>query len=73
VLSLNDLCSGDNIFFAATGITSGELLQGVRYEEYYAFTHSMVLRSFSGTMRYVDAYHEMTKLRAKNLLPEQVV
>jgi len=72
VLTLDDLCSGKNIFFAATGITTGELLSGVRYEEFYAFTQSMVLRSFSGTMRYVDAYHPMAKLRAKNLLPEQV-
>ncbi len=71
VLGIDDLCSGANIFFAATGITNGELLQGVRYEEFYAYTHSMVLRSASGTLRYVDAFHEMTKLRAKNLLPEQ--
>jgi fructose-1,6-bisphosphatase II len=73
VLGLDDLCSGQNIFFAATGITTGELLQGVRYEEHYAFTDSMVLRSASGTMRFVEAYHPMTKLGAKGLLPEQVV
>jgi fructose-1,6-bisphosphatase II len=73
VLSIDDLCSGNNIFFAATGITSGELLKGVRYEDVYAFTQSMVLRSASGTMRIVDAYHPIEKLRAKGLLPEQVV
>jgi fructose-1,6-bisphosphatase II len=73
VLTIDDLCSGQNIFFAATGITHGELLDGVRYEEYYAFTHSMVLRSFSGTMRFVEAYHETSKLREKGLLPEQVM
>jgi fructose-1,6-bisphosphatase II len=73
VLGIDDLCSGRNIFFAATGVTHGELLEGVRYEEHYAFTHSMVLRSASGTMRFVEAYHEMGKLRAKGLLPEQVV
>jgi fructose-1,6-bisphosphatase II len=73
VLGLDDLCSGQNIFFAATGITTGELLQGVRYDEHYAFTDSMVLRSASGTMRFVEAYHPMTKLRTKGLLPEQVV
>ena len=73
VLGLDDLCSGQNIFFAATGITTGELLQGVRYEEHYAFTHSTVLRSASGTMRFVEAYHQMTKLRSKGLLPEQVM
>jgi fructose-1,6-bisphosphatase II len=73
VLGIDDLCSGKNIFFAATGITHGELLEGVRYDEHYAFTHSMVLRSASGTMRFVEGYHEMGKLRAKGLLPEQVV
>jgi fructose-1,6-bisphosphatase II len=73
VLGIDELCSGKNIFFAATGITHGELLGGVRYDEYYAFTHSVVLRSASGTMRFVEAYHESTKLRAKGLLPEQVV
>jgi len=72
VLHLDDLCSGDDIFFAATGITSGELLKGVRYEDVYAYTQSMVLRSASGTMRIVDAYHPIDKLRAKGLLPEQV-
>jgi fructose-1,6-bisphosphatase II len=72
VLHLDDLCSGNDIFFAATGITSGELLKGVRYEDVYAYTQSMVLRSASGTMRIVDAYHPIDKLRAKGLLPEQV-
>ena len=73
VLTIDDLCSGQNIFFAATGITTGDLLRGVRYEDFYAYTHSMVLRLASGTMRYVDAWHEMSKLRAKGLLPEQVL
>jgi fructose-1,6-bisphosphatase II len=73
VLSMDDLCSGTDIFFAATGITTGDLLKGVRYEEFYAYTHSMVLRHASGTMRLVDAYHEMSKLREWKLLPEQVV
>ncbi|MBO0682483.1 MAG: class II fructose-bisphosphatase [Candidatus Dormibacteraeota bacterium] len=73
VLGIDDLCSGQNIFFAATAITSGELLDGVRYEEFYAYTHSMVLRSASGTMRFVEAFHEMGKLRLQGVLPEQVV
>ncbi len=72
VLCLDDLCSGKDIFFAATGITSGELLHGVRYEDPYAFTQSMVLRSATGTMRIVDAYHPIDLLRAKGLLPGQV-
>ncbi|HEX6348060.1 MAG TPA: class II fructose-bisphosphatase [Candidatus Dormibacteraeota bacterium] len=70
---IDDLCAGDNIFFAATGITTGDLLRGVGYEPDYAYTHSMVLRSKSGTIRYVDAYHENAKLRENGLLPEQVM
>jgi fructose-1,6-bisphosphatase II len=73
VLGIEDLCSGHNIFFAATAITAGELLDGVRYEDFYAYTHSMVLRSASGTMRFVEAFHEMSKLRLQGVLPEQVV
>ncbi len=72
VLCLDDLCSGKDIFFAATGITSGELLKGVRYEDVYAYTQSMVLRSATGTMRIVDAYHPIDLLREKGLLPGQV-
>ena len=73
VLAIDQLCAGDDIFFAATGITTGDLLRGVRYDEFYAYTHSMVLRHASGTMRLVDAYHEMTKLREGKLLPEQAI
>jgi len=72
LLCIDDLCSGKDVFFAATGITTGELLKGVRYEDVYAYTQSMVLRSTSGTMRIVDAYHPIEKLRVKGLLPEQV-
>ena len=72
ILYIDDLCSGKDVFFAATGITTGELLKGVRYEDVYAYTQSMVLRSASGTMRIVDAYHPIDKLRLKGLLPEQV-
>ena len=70
VLDAGDLCSGENIFFAATGITGGDLLAGVRFEGEYAYTQSMVLRTATGTMRYVDAYHPKSKLRAKGLLPD---
>ncbi len=68
VFGIDDLCSGDNIFFAATGITGGELLDGVRIEEQYAYSHSVVLRSTSGTIRYVETYHEIDKLRRKGVL-----
>ncbi|MGH7920028.1 MAG: class II fructose-bisphosphatase [Candidatus Dormibacteraceae bacterium] len=73
VLGIDDLCSGDNIFFAATGITAGDLLRGVRYEGPYAYTHSMVLRSATGTMRLVDAFHEAAKLRSRGVLPPNML
>jgi fructose-1,6-bisphosphatase II len=54
---------GDNCFFAATGITDGELLQGVRYHDFGATTQSLVMRSRSGTVRFVSARHPLDKLR----------
>ena len=62
VLALDDLCAGENVFFAATGITDGELLQGVRFGGGTASTHSLVMRSYSGTVRYVEAMHDISKL-----------
>jgi fructose-1,6-bisphosphatase II len=62
VLTQDDLVQGDNCFFAATGITDGELLQGVRYDQRGATTQSLVMRSKSGTVRQVDAIHRMDKL-----------
>jgi fructose-1,6-bisphosphatase II len=63
VLTTDDLVSGDNCFFAATGITDGELLQGVRYHDFGATTQSLVMRSRSGTVRLVSARHPLHKLR----------
>ena len=62
VLHIDDLVSGDDVFFAATGITDGELLQGVRYWGDGASTQSLVMRSKSGTIRTVDATHRWQKL-----------
>ena len=62
VLSTEDLVRGDNVFFAATGITDGELLQGVRYHDFGATTQSLVMRSKSGTLRKIDASHPLAKL-----------
>jgi len=64
VLMLDDLVSGDDVFFAATGITDGELLRGVRYWGDGAGTQSLVMRSKSGTIRMIDAQHRWTKLSA---------
>ncbi|MGQ9586027.1 MAG: class II fructose-bisphosphatase [Anaerolineae bacterium] len=62
VLRIDDLVRSDNVFFAATGITDGELLQGVRYSGKGARTHSLVMRSKSGTTRFVVAHHRWQKL-----------
>jgi fructose-1,6-bisphosphatase II len=62
VLHIDDLVSGDDVFFAATGITDGELLQGVRYWGDGASTQSLVMRSKSGTIRTIDATHRWQKL-----------
>jgi len=63
VLTANDLCSGDDVFFSATGVTDGDVLQGVRYRGNGATTESLVMRSRSGTVRRVHARHDRSKLR----------
>ena len=62
VLTTDDLIRTDNCFFVATGITDGELLRGVRYRSGGATTHSLVMRSRSGTIRTVEGHHRLTKL-----------
>jgi fructose-1,6-bisphosphatase II len=57
ILTTDDLVAGDNCFFAATGITDGNLLQGVHYTRGATTTQSLVMRSLSGTVRMVDATH----------------
>jgi fructose-1,6-bisphosphatase II len=64
VLYTDDLVSGDDCFFVATGITDGELMQGVRYKSGGASTHSLVMRSRSGTIRLISSEHRFEKLRA---------
>ena len=64
VLSTDDLVRGDDCFFVATGITDGELLRGVRYRSSIARTHSLVMRSRSGTIRSIESEHQLSKLRA---------
>ncbi|MCU1427553.1 MAG: glpX [Actinomycetia bacterium] len=62
VLTIDDLVAGDDVFFAATGVTDGELLKGVRYWADGAGTQSLVMRSKSGTIRMNEATHRWTKL-----------
>ncbi len=63
VLLNDDLVSGDNAFFCATGITDGDLLRGVHYRSGGCTTQSIVMRSKSGTVRMIDGFHRLTKLR----------
>jgi fructose-1,6-bisphosphatase II len=65
VLTQDDLVKGDNCFFSATGVTDGDVLEGVRYQGLRgASTESLVMRSRSGTVRRVGSRHDRTKLRA---------
>ena len=65
ILTCDDLVAGDDAFFSATGVTDGDVLQGVRYQgDRGASTESMVMRSRSGTVRRIFARHDRTKMRA---------
>jgi fructose-1,6-bisphosphatase II len=64
VLTMDDLVRSDNCFFAATGITDGPLLSGVRVEDRVVLTQSLVMRSRSGTVRRVEATHRVDKMNA---------
>jgi Fructose-1,6-bisphosphatase/sedoheptulose 1,7-bisphosphatase and related proteins len=57
VLTTNDLVSGENVFFAATGITDGELLKGIRFTDRYIQSNSLVMRSRSKTIRFISSEH----------------
>ncbi len=62
VLQLDDLVRGDDAIFAATGVTDGELLRGVRFvSKSRAKTHSLVMRAKTGTVRFVDAIHDLSR------------
>jgi fructose-1,6-bisphosphatase II len=62
VLAIDDLVRGDNVFFAATGVTDGELVRGVRFDGRGATTQSLSMRSKSGTVRLIEARHQFSKL-----------
>lgn len=61
VLSLDDLVKSDNVVFAATGITDSSMLRGVRYTPYGGVTHTVVMRGRTGTVRFIEAYHQFDK------------
>lgn len=61
VLMMDDLVSGDDAIFAATGVTDGELLRGVQFKGQYGSTHSVVMRAKSGTVRFIEGQHSLKK------------
>ncbi|KAA8720839.1 class II fructose-bisphosphatase [Corynebacterium spheniscorum] len=63
VLLTNDLVSSDNCYFAATGVTNGDMLRGVSYRSSGATTRSLVMRSKSGTIRFIESRHKLAKLQ----------
>jgi fructose-1,6-bisphosphatase II len=63
ILTIDDLVSSEDVFFAATGITDGELLDGVKYYSQGARTSSLVVRGLSGTVRQINSVHRWDKLR----------
>jgi fructose-1,6-bisphosphatase II len=63
VLDVDRLVAGDDVFFAATGVTDGDVLDGVHYTRAGATTESLVMRTRSGTVRRVSARHDRAKLR----------
>jgi fructose-1,6-bisphosphatase II len=69
VLTMDDLVSSDDVFFAATGITNGEFLRGVRYRGERAETYSIMMHARSGTMRRFESHHQIDM---ENGLPVEV-
>lgn len=69
ILTIDDLVSSDDVFFAATGITDGELLDGVRYTRAGAITDSIVVRGSTGTVREIKSTHSFEKLESISDLP----
>jgi len=68
-LTIDDLVQGNDIFFAVTGITDGELVDGVKYSGQGARTHSLVMRSRSGTIREIRSQHHWKKLMRYSQIP----
>jgi len=68
VLTMDDLVASEDVFFAATGITDGELLDGVKYFSHGARTDSLVVRGLTGTVRQITATHRMDKLHRLSVI-----
>lgn len=61
VLKLDDLVSTDDVVFVATGVTNGDMLKGVRYTEKHVVTHTVVMRGMTGTVRFIETYHDCAR------------
>lgn len=61
VLKLDDLVSTDDVYFVASGVTSGDILRGVKFTDSYAITHTVVMRGTTGTVRFIETYHDYDK------------
>ncbi len=68
VLGTRDLVDSDNVFFAATGVTGGDYLKAVEFRGDQVVTHSVIMRSKTGSIRYMDAYHDLARLGAISAL-----
>lgn len=62
ILTVDTLIRGEDCFFAGTGISGGDFLRGVRYTGKHAITHSLVIRGKTGTLRYIESYHNLDRL-----------
>ena len=69
VLTVDTLIRSEDCFFAGTGISGGDFLRGVRYTGRHAITHSMVIRGKTGTLRYIESYHNLDRLSKISAVP----
>jgi len=67
VYTLDEICKGNQVFFAGTGVSDGDLLRGVRLYSGGATTNSLVMRAESGTVRYIETYHHWAKPSVTNI------
>ena len=68
VLGTRDLVDSDDTFFAATGVTTGSMLEGVRFGGIHTTTHSVIMRSRSGTVRFIEADHRVEWVEGTRIL-----
>ena len=68
VLTTNDLVNSEHCYFVATGVTNGDMVRGVSYHQNSATTRSLVMRSRSGTIRFIESQHQLAKLQSYSVL-----